>query len=726
MWFIKAPPGRVTRYLWVGGVRGMSVRQLAEIFAPYGSPTVVLPEPTPPPDAPSASASPSPSPALPTQGPLQPSPADAPSPSPAASSGVPQPSSSVSPPNPLQPISCHHAFLAFEAEGDAAAAAAAVPRNGPWVAAGGRKLVVNFADVRRDKRPIPRPVALSAPEAGVPGLLLLPDFITRQQEQQLMAAIDRERQEAAEREAAQAAREEAEREQEAQQQQEAGEAGAGGSGSGGSGREGAAAAAGGCGGGGGGWEAMAKRRVQHYGFRFDYATRNVDPRQPLGPLPGWLGELVGRMEGIPEVCQPLDQLTVNEYLRGVGLSPHVDTHSAFTGPILSLSLGSHTVMEFRRGEAVRPLLLPPRSLLVMGGEARYAWQHYIPHRVADVVGGQLLPRSRRLSLTFRKVRGYPCDCPYPDCCDSQQAVLPPTRISLLRPTPSSSASASSLASSSAPSSSTAATAPAAATTTNDTSDLPTPQQHQQQQPHLLPHQRPPPPQQQQARELVDKAATAATARAAADGCDACCGEGTAGGAQERGGGGRGGDGGEDEESRLAALEAEYVHKVYDAIAPHFSATRFAIWPRVRSFIESLPPGGVVADVGCGNGKYFGVRRDLAVLGSDISSGLAAVAAQRLHPPGLPPSAAPPAADALIADALRLPYRPGSCDAVLCIAVLHHLSSAVRRVRLLRQLLRVLRPGGGRALVTVWATEQEDPAKTLAKWTRIAAPGGVDG
>ncbi len=85
-------------------------------------------------------------------------------------------------------------------------------------------------------------------------------------------------------------------------------------------------------------------------------------------------------------------------------------------------------------------------------------------------------------------------------------------------------------------------------------------------------------------------------------------------------------------------------------------------------------------------------------------GLAEVAAQRLHPPGLPPSAAP-RADALVADALRLPYRPGSCDAVLCIAVLHHLTSRARRVRLLRQLLRVMRPGGGRAVVTVWATEQ---------------------
>lgn len=70
----------------------------------------------------------------------------------------------------------------------------------------------------------------------------------------------------------------------------------------------------------------------------------------------------------------------------------------------------------------------------------------------------------------------------------------------------------------------------------------------------------------------------------------------------------------------------------DTRLPHqHCGCRFAIWPRVREFIESLPAGAVVADVGCGNGKYFGVRRDIAVLGSDRSSGLAHVAAQRLKP-----------------------------------------------------------------------------------------------
>lgn len=61
-------------------------------------------------------------------------------------------------------------------------------------------------------------------------------------------------------------------------------------------------------------------------------------------------------------------------------------------------------MELRRGGVHRPLHLPPRSLLVLAGEARLAWHHYIPHRRADTVAGRRVPRaSRRVSFTFRKV-----------------------------------------------------------------------------------------------------------------------------------------------------------------------------------------------------------------------------------------------------------------------------------------------------------------------------------
>lgn len=53
---------------------------------------------------------------------------------------------------------------------------------------------------------------------------------------------------------------------------------------------------------------------------------------------------------------------------------HVRTRAAKCAPpagsIVSLSLGSDTVMELRQGQDHRPLLLPRRSLLVLGGESR--------------------------------------------------------------------------------------------------------------------------------------------------------------------------------------------------------------------------------------------------------------------------------------------------------------------------------------------------------------------
>lgn len=76
-----------------------------------------------------------------------------------------------------------------------------------------------------------------------------------------------------------------------------------------------------------------------------------------------------------------------------------------TGPIVSLSLAGPCAMEFRRGGEQRALFLPPRSLLVMADEARYAWHHYIPHRRSDPLDGQAVPRAAsRVSFTFRKVR----------------------------------------------------------------------------------------------------------------------------------------------------------------------------------------------------------------------------------------------------------------------------------------------------------------------------------
>ncbi|KNA20498.1 hypothetical protein SOVF_051870 [Spinacia oleracea] len=152
------------------------------------------------------------------------------------------------------------------------------------------------------------------------------------------------------------------------------------------------------------------------------------------------------------------------------------------------------------------------------------------------------------------------------------------------------------------------------------------------------------------------------------------------------------------------IEKTYVHQVYDAIAPHFSSTRFAKWPKVASFLDSLPQGSLVLDAGCGNGKYLGFNPKCVSVGCDISPALISICAERGH-------------EALVADAVILPYRSGFGDAAISIAVLHHLSTESRRRKAIEELVRVVRKGG-LVLVTVWAVEQEDPG-LLSKWTPLS-------
>lgn len=71
------------------------------------------------------------------------------------------------------------------------------------------------------------------------------------------------------------------------------------------------------------------------------------------------------------------------------------------------------------------------------------------------------------------------------------------------------------------------------------------------------------------------------------------------------------------ETEASKLEQEYVHKVYEEIATHFSSTRHSPWPRIVEFLRSLPTGSIVADIGCGNGKYLGINEDLYMVSSSF-------------------------------------------------------------------------------------------------------------
>lgn len=57
----------------------------------------------------------------------------------------------------------------------------------------------------------------------------------------------------------------------------------------------------------------------------------------------------------------------------------------------------------------------------------------------------------------------------------------------------------------------------------------------------------------------------------------------------------------------AQLEKQHVHDVYASIAPYFSDLQSKAWPRVRQFLQEQKPGSLIADIGCGTGKYLKVN-----------------------------------------------------------------------------------------------------------------------
>jgi alkylated DNA repair dioxygenase AlkB len=153
------------------------------------------------------------------------------------------------------------------------------------------------------------------------------------------------------------------------------------------------------------WSHDLKRRVQHYGYRYDYKARSVTEESFLGPLPDWIATLARRLcdEGVFD-CVP-DQVIVNEYLKGQGISSHIDCVPCFGEKVASLSLGSSCVMQFENSDRSirKEIFLQPRSLIVLTGAARYEWSHAIPARKSDHFNGQKYMRKRRVSLTFRNV-----------------------------------------------------------------------------------------------------------------------------------------------------------------------------------------------------------------------------------------------------------------------------------------------------------------------------------
>lgn len=169
-------------------------------------------------------------------------------------------------------------------------------------------------------------------------------------------------------------------------------------------------------------------------------------------------------------------------------------------------------------------------------------------------------------------------------------------------------------------------------------------------------------------------------------------------------------------------EQEYVHEVYNQISDHFSKTRYKPWPIVKNFLMTRPDYSIGIDVGCGNGKYLQLNKNIFMLGSDRSSGLIQCAYDlmkekentkvetlteaEIEQGYTSMCFGEKRSDVMINDGLSLPYQNDRFDFAISIAVIHHFSNEERRIQACKHIGEKLKKGG-EALIYCWALEQAD-------------------
>lgn len=140
---------------------------------------------------------------------------------------------------------------------------------------------------------------------------------------------------------------------------------------------------------------------------------------------------------------------------------------------------------------------------------------------------------------------------------------------------------------------------------------------------------------------------------------------------------------------------ESVQVAYNEIATSFDNTRYRPWTCVEGFFSKVPTGSNIGDIGCGNGKNM-FRNDCQMYGCDFCDNLVKICNHK----GL---------NVVFGNILSIPYPDKFFDYVVCIAVLHHLSTIEKRQTAIHELKRITKPHG-KILILVWAFEQDADSK----------------
>ena len=158
------------------------------------------------------------------------------------------------------------------------------------------------------------------------------------------------------------------------------------------------------------------RKTRQYGYKYDYNARESHKDKKLEKIsyntPKKLLCISDALYKYNLMRQKPNQIIINKYEPGQGISAHRDHIRYFTGDIATLSLGSAYVMRFRPhpenksvdSKIFYDVLLPVGTLAVMKDDARSLWTHEIIGKKSDTINGKRIQRGTRISITFRTVR----------------------------------------------------------------------------------------------------------------------------------------------------------------------------------------------------------------------------------------------------------------------------------------------------------------------------------
>jgi len=134
-------------------------------------------------------------------------------------------------------------------------------------------------------------------------------------------------------------------------------------------------------------------------------------------------------------------------------------------------------------------------------------------------------------------------------------------------------------------------------------------------------------------------------------------------------------------------------KIWENISRKWNKFRVRVSPSAEKFVKEQK--GEILDLGCGSGRNFVKVRGLKWAAVDFSEKMvefAKVKAKKLKMN----------IEIVQSESTKLPFENNSFDSVLCFAVIHCIDTAAKRKKTLKEIYRVLKPGG-EALVTTWGT-----------------------